>query len=112
MGDDLTIWRAIVATDEDRGKLFKCDVIEHEGDKWLVPYWLHSSTEEWSMPARIVRLSAFRHQWHPGGKVSDATVNEPVPKSLLDHTVELTAADADRAQNLPDIKRTVRRRLN
>ena len=111
MTDDQSVWRVNVSI-EGGSKLYKCDVIEHEGEKWLVPYWWHSSTEEWSEPARIVRLSAFRHQWHPGKKIGDVTVNEPIAKALLDHESPLTEADADLAKDRPPIRRIVRRRLN
>ena len=97
---------------EGGDKIHQCDVIEHEGEKWLVPYWRHSKIEEWSEPARIVRLSAFRHKWRPGGKFGDGIVNDPIPKALLDHQTPLTEANADLAQDRPPIRRVVRRRLN
>lgn len=111
MADDLGVWRFNVAL-QGESKLYKCDVIEHEAEKWLVPYWWHSKDEEWSEPARIVRLAAFRHQWHLGKAIGDGTVNEPIPKHLMDHTVALTQADAATAMDRPPLRRIVRRRLN
>jgi hypothetical protein len=111
MADAQTVWRVIVSL-EGGGAIYHCDTIEHEGEKWLVPEWRHSKTEEWSMPARVVRLSAFRHQWHPGSKMGDGTVNDPIPKHLMEMQSPLTAADASVATDEPDIKRIVPRRSN
>ena len=43
---------------ETQGTIQKGDAIEHEGQLWLVPLWLQSKDEAWSMPMRLVCLSA------------------------------------------------------
>ncbi len=111
MSDAPTVWRVVVAS-EDSDTLFMGDVIEHLGEKWLVPWWLHSKTEATSQPERIVRLSGFRLQWHPGGKMGDGTVGLPIPKRLLDYEAPLTAEDDALAIDRPEITRIVPRRMN
>jgi hypothetical protein len=59
-----------------------CDGIEHEGRKWLVPYWLNTPDGEWQKPERIVPLDRFRHQT---SKLVgfDFVVTEPIPNAVL-----------------------------
>jgi hypothetical protein len=67
------------------GELWKCDVIEHEGDLWLVPTWLENKDEGWMTPARIVRLTGLQFQTTAEGSwMGDYVLNEPIPKSLFE----------------------------
>ncbi|TXC68168.1 hypothetical protein FSZ31_10735 [Sphingorhabdus soli] len=61
-------------------KIFKCDVVRHEGDLWLVPEWLDNTSEGWSKPARIIRLP---HPRQESGK-GRYTIQRPIPKWYLD----------------------------
>jgi hypothetical protein len=59
------------------------DTIEYEGGRWLVPEWLDSPAEKWSMPKRIIRVDFL-----PGGKAPassgvDYYISDPIPRTLL-----------------------------
>lgn len=66
----------------DGPELSFCDVIEHEGQFWLVPHWLTASDGSVQKPRRIIAIASFRHQ-RPGPFGAHFLINEPVPAVLL-----------------------------
>lgn len=77
----LTTAIAISGDPETQGQILKMDTIEHEGQFWLVPQWIDSQTEEWTMPARIILLDSLPHQ-ESDGKQWDFVLNDPIPKAI------------------------------
>jgi hypothetical protein len=80
----IKVLRTMVAISGDpatQGQVLKMDTIEHEGQFWLVPEWLDSQTEEWTMPARIILLDSLRHQ-KSDGEQWDFVLNDPLPKAI------------------------------
>lgn len=59
------------------------DTIEHEGLLWLVPTWIDTATPGYSTPERIVCLSMLAHALLPPGDRYLASVQNPIPKSVL-----------------------------
>ena len=73
----------IISGDETtKGAIHKMDTIEHEGRFWLVPEWLDSQSEAWTMPARIILLDTLHHQ-KSDGEQWDFVLNDPIPKAIV-----------------------------
>lgn len=80
------IYKVLLFTCDDpetKGTIQKGDAIEHEGKLWLVPLWLDSIGESWSMPARLICLSeppaAVHLQGSGGFQGADYLLNYPIP---------------------------------
>ncbi|WP_169731733.1 hypothetical protein [Sphingomonas jaspsi] len=62
--------------------LCEMDVIEHDGEHWLVPEWLQHTKEGWMTPIRIIRLIGLQHQ--RGTVWGDFLVNDPIPEAVIE----------------------------
>jgi hypothetical protein len=100
----MEITKAMVLLEED-GVSGLCDVIEHEGMPWLVPYWLDMPDVRLAMPARIILLANIPHQHHPQSKNCQWTVNEPLPNALFDWQTPWPAGGRFVVQDRPEIVR-------
>ena len=58
------------------------DVIEFDGQVWLVPEWLDIPDEKVTMPVRIVLLDVIPHE--RGTASPQIVVSGPVPKSVFE----------------------------
>ena len=94
--------RAIVGNDTD-GRIFKCDVIEHTGEFWLVPEWIHCPDEGWTAPKRIIPMASVGYQ---EAAFADCrwSVKLPVPIALLEGHAPPALAAAFRAVENPAIR--------
>jgi hypothetical protein len=81
----MTILKAAVPSGPE---VLTCDAVFHEGKYWLVPEWLEDNESGSRVPARLVCISNLRHQVHLDSEVHQLTVNEPVPREILDGTAE------------------------
>lgn len=73
----------VILSDDDgtHGEIHDVDVIEYEGQAWLVPEWLDYPDAQVTMPARIVLLDALSHA---RTKLSPRfVVHDPIPKSVF-----------------------------
>ncbi len=73
----------VILSDDDgkNGEIHNVDVIEFDGQAWLVPEWLDRPDEKMTMPARIILLDVMPHS---RGEVSPQfVVDGPIPKSVL-----------------------------
>ncbi len=59
-----------------------CDVIEHGGQKWLVPQWTVTPNKGYSTPERIVLMDTLAHQQVTDGQ-ADFLINYPIPRFVL-----------------------------
>lgn len=59
------------------------DTIEHEGRKWLVPFWLTDESSGLSKPERIICLDLLPHQ-KSGAIHYDYILTQPMPRAALD----------------------------
>lgn len=80
------------------------DTIEYEGGRWLVPGWIDSQSEGWSMPERIIRVDLL-----PGGKAgassaADFLLHDPIPRSLLNGQIPKELEGRVSVIELPDIR--------
>ena len=66
------------------GGLVSMDVIEHEGQPWLVPSWLEHPTEGLQTPERMILLATIPHQSQPIGRGTRYVLNVELPRALLD----------------------------
>jgi hypothetical protein len=64
--------------------LLKMDVIEHEGEPWLVPEWLQNIDQGRMQPAWMIRMFGIAFQETPGGPYGDFIVNNPIPQDVLE----------------------------
>ncbi len=68
---------------ETEGTIQKGDAIEHEGQIWLLPTWLISKDGAWSVPIRLVSLSALPmaagFQKLDNTAEADYLLNYPIP---------------------------------
>jgi hypothetical protein len=77
----MAVYKAHVTIAGEVYEIHTVDVIEHEGQFWLVPEWLDSPDRKWTKPARIVSLATIQHQTMRGP--IGFVVNDPIPKSVL-----------------------------
>lgn len=78
----MEITKALIAVGDE---VQHCDVIEYLGGLWLVPTWIDTPTEGVQSPARIIRMDTLRHQTTaPSGFAAQYTLNDPMPKDVLD----------------------------
>jgi hypothetical protein len=76
------IKKAMVAIkDAGESGLYEMDVIEYEGEPWLVPEWLQHTEEGWMAPIRIIRMFGLQFQQ---GAWTDYLINAPIPKAVFD----------------------------
>lgn len=68
----------------DTPNLWTVEVIEHEGELWLVGGWLANPQEQYKTPTRLVCLSRMKHQRCSPGRPHDFLTREPLPKAVLD----------------------------
>ncbi len=59
-----------------------CDVVEHNGEHWLVPQWVNDPTARVRRPARMVSLKFIPHETVRGEY--QFLIIDPLPKWLLD----------------------------
>ncbi len=86
----MKIYKTIVIFSGDettQGAVHTMDTIEHEGQFWLVPEWIVSQSEGWTMPARIILLDTLDHQ-KSGGEQYDFVLNGPIPKAIVSGETE------------------------
>jgi len=63
------------------------DVIEHEGQFWLVPHWFENLATKQSKPSRLIALSTIQHQRVDGSPLGDFVVSGPIPKAVIEGRV-------------------------
>ena len=97
----MPIRRAIVVVDDE---FLKMDVIDHEGDPWLVPEWLAANDGSHRIPVRMISLATVPHQVVPSGEPANLVVNDPLPKSLLSGPIPEHEARRFRVLDYPDIR--------
>jgi hypothetical protein len=73
--------KALIAL--DTGGMVRCDVIEFENKKWLVPSWQYNKAKGLRRPMRVILLDIIPHQPSPLPEVA-WVLNHPLPKALLD----------------------------
>src|SRR4051812_15118997 len=84
-------------------EVLRIDVIEHEGDFWLVPQWLTANDGTHQRPARMISLTTIRHQRLDSGEPADFVLNDPLPEYLLEGEVPREEAARYRILNYPEI---------
>lgn len=98
----MDILQAAVGCDD--GKVYKLDVLEAAGQRWIVTRWILKRT--YRRPARLIALEALPHQTI--GNVYAApphiVVNTPVPRDVL-----FGKLPDDATEKFGVIKRTRRR---
>lgn len=62
----------------------KVDVIEYEGQFWLVPLWLDTRESGMTTPLRIISLAAIPHQTLTHDPHAQFAVNSPIHKALFE----------------------------
>jgi len=65
------------------GGAYPFDTIEYDGGRWIVPEWLESPDEGWSMPERIIRVDLLPGRKAGAGSGVDFYISDPIPKTLL-----------------------------
>lgn len=70
---------AHVGSDEG---IFIADVLQTEGELWLVAEWLETQDRQWRTPRRTIRVTEWVHQRLAEGPVD--LVLDPIPKAVLD----------------------------
>jgi hypothetical protein len=78
----MQIQKATVIIQDDACAIYEMDVIEYQGEPWLVPEWLQNTKEGWMSPVRIVRMLGLQFQHRPGSL--GYVVNAPIPKAVFD----------------------------
>jgi hypothetical protein len=78
------------------------DVIEFEGQFWLVPEWLDNTSLEVTMPVRIISLATIRHSRSAG--YPEFVVEDPIPKSVFDGLIQSPEARGFVVRERPDIR--------
>jgi uncharacterized protein YodC (DUF2158 family) len=76
------ILKATVILQSTAHEVHTVDVIEHEGQFWLVPEWYDNQAQGVTMPARIISLATLPHQRGQGSP--EFVVNDPIPKYVFD----------------------------
>ncbi len=73
----------VILSDDDgkNGEIHNVDVIEFEGQAWLVPEWIDHTGEKVTMPARIILLDVIPHS--RGEASPQFVVDGPIPKSVF-----------------------------
>ena len=74
------IYRAVFPVHDG---IYTVDVIEHEGEFWLVPEWIDNRETGTSSPARIIRLNSVAHRKNLTGRRRQFEVLFGVPKALI-----------------------------
>jgi hypothetical protein len=74
--------KAMIFTGEADGSIWQIDVIDYQGEPWLVPMWLQNKDEGWMKPARIIRMRGHRYQEE--SEEFGYVLNEPLPKAVLE----------------------------
>jgi len=57
------------------------DVVEHEGQFWLVPEWFENSVLKVRKPTRLIGIAKLRHQ--RSKTYPEFVVEDPIPKSVF-----------------------------
>jgi hypothetical protein len=78
----MQIQKATIVIQEDACAICEMDVIEYQGEPWLVPEWLQNTEEGWMTPVRIIRMRGLQFQRRGSGL--GYLVNAPVPKAVFD----------------------------
>jgi hypothetical protein len=60
----------------------QCDVVQHNGDYWLVPQWIESDRPRSKRPARMVSPKTIPHEKMRGEH--QFRISDPLPKWLFD----------------------------
>jgi hypothetical protein len=90
----MKIYKAMVIIASDVHETRMVDVIEHDGEFWLVPEWLDNQVRRLTKPLRIVSLRTLPHQRIAGkDHPPDFVVNDPVPKYVFDGRTPPQEAD-------------------
>lgn len=94
----------LIVEDGERQDIQSMDVIEFDGQLWLVPEWLDAQDEKDEkavLPARIVLLDALPHIRPYGSDI--VVVSGPVPKSVLEGRVPADLEAEYIVKERPDI---------
>jgi hypothetical protein len=87
------------------------DVIEYEGEFWLVPHWLEDQVARVQRPLRIIPLAAMEHSRAPGAD-PEFVLALPLPSTLFGDRIPPDTAQAYRVVELPDIHIPIARDLH
>jgi hypothetical protein len=79
------------------------DVIEYEGEFWLVPEWLDNQLQKATMPLRIISLRTMTHH-QMAGMDPEFVVEWPVPKYVFDGRIPPEEASKYRVIESPGIR--------
>lgn len=97
----MTILKTLVPMDEG---LISFDTIEYEGMLWLVPQWIDTPRKGWSRPVRIVCLTILPYGRAPPGWPDQYTLQNPIPKDVLNGQVPPQLAAQYVVIESPDIE--------
>jgi hypothetical protein len=98
---------------EGDANIFECDAIEHEGAVWLVPRWLPTQDDGYTMPERLIRLDQFAHQrLAQPSDPADYAVNAPIPKVLFEGPISVKLQEHFAVLDRPDIRLRIGGRLH
>src|ERR1700689_2871067 len=75
----------------------QCDVVEHNGEYWLVPQWIESDRPRSKRPARMVSLKTIPHEKTRGQH--EFRIRDPPPSRAL--VMGLTADGAQSFSSPP-----------
>lgn len=100
--DEVPTLRASVS---DGTNIFYLVVIEHMREYWLVPDWLISQDQQFLRPTRIICMTGMRYTDHRGNNVihHDFSVNEPIPRAVLDGVAQPALAAKYKTLELPNL---------
>ncbi|WP_157158778.1 hypothetical protein [Bradyrhizobium genomosp. III] len=86
------------------------DVVEFDGQFWLVPEWFENISLGVMRPVRIISLATIRHTRSPGNP--EFVVEDPIPKSVFDGLTQLPEARGFDVRELPAIQFPIPPALN
>jgi hypothetical protein len=98
----MRVRKATVILSAEVSEVHIVDVIEHEGQFWLVPEWLENPIQRLRRPMRIVSLSRLPHQRMRNAD-PEFVVNDAIPKSVFDGQIPPGQAETYLVVELPDI---------
>ena len=78
----MRVYRTIIQIEDD-GSSGLCDMIEYQGEMWLVPEWLPGSRPKTERPARIIYVPKDRLKSATSSYQADYFLESPVSKDAL-----------------------------
>jgi hypothetical protein len=97
------IYRAtLIISDGSLHHVVFMDVIEFDGQFWLVPEWLENTSLGVMKPVRIVSLATVRHSRSRGNP--QFVVEDPIPKAVFEGPSQSSKASGFDVRELPAIQ--------